>query len=276
MLLLSVALISFLWSCFYSRVLRAPSSDPSVWRAGGGWYSGSRLQQQHPTAFRTNLLLSTRGKLSTFTTSAHRNVWVTSLPSSFKNTRDLIVWETEEGKRESFSMNYFPFNWASTKTKHIVTNSFEIQILKCLQVALEVSDLHWQLLLVLSVLFVLLQYLSNETNIYPHASRNIPGQCNFGPYKPNKVEHKEMFLPGSCLWFLLPDTLKNSPCCPKFFSACWYTDTWVKIQFVVRDLVRSIAQFAHIQCYRFSVFLIFASILVFWGRFCSFPVGVVG
>lgn len=138
------------------------------------------------------------------------------------------------------------------------------------------SSLHWKWVTCTGSccwyyqLFVLLQYLSNETNIYPHASRNIPGQCNFGLYKPNKVEHKEMFLPGSCLWFLLLDTLKNSPCCPKFFSACCYKDIWVKIQFVVRGLVKSIAQFAHIQCYRFSVFLIFVSVLFFWGGFAAF------
>lgn len=142
--------------------------------------------------------------------------------------------------------------------------------MKCLKFALKVSEFLWQLLLVLSMLFVLLQYLSNETNIYAHASHNIPGQRSFGLYKPNKVEHKDMFLSGSCLWFLLLDTLKNSPRCPKFFSACQYRDIRVKIQFVVRDLVRSIAQFAHIKCYRFAVFLIFASVLVFWGGFAAF------
>lgn len=143
--------------------------------------------------------------------------------------------------------------------------------MKCLKFALKLNEMHWQLLLVLSVLFVLLQYLSNEINIYPHTSHNIPGQCNFGLYKPNKVEHKEMFLPGSCLWFLLLDTLKNSPCCPKFFSTCQYTDTWVKIQFVVRGLVKNTAQFVHIQCYRFSVLLIFASFLVsVWVGFTAF------
>lgn len=143
--------------------------------------------------------------------------------------------------------------------------------MKWLKFALRVDEMHWQLhWYCQQVLFVLLQYLSNETNIYPHASHNIPGQCSFGLYKPNKVEHKEMFLPGSCLRFLLLDTLKNSPYCPKFFSTHQYTDIWVKIQFIVRDLVKSITKFAHIQCYRFSVFLIFASVLFFWGGFAAF------
>lgn len=146
--------------------------------------------------------------------------------------------------------------------------------MKCLKFALKVNWFRWQLLLVLSMLFVLLQYLSNETNIYPHASHNIPRQCNFGLYKLNKVEHKDVFLPGSCLWFLLLDTLKNSPRCPKFFSTLQYADIWIKMQFVVRDLVKSIAQFAHIQCYRFSVFL-FCFCFGFLGRFCSFLVEVI-
>lgn len=81
---------------------------------------------------------------------------------------------------------------------------------------------------------------------------------------------RRCFLPGSHLWFLFLDTLKNSPCCPKFFSTHQYTDIWVKIQFVVRDLVKSITKFAHVQWYRFLVFLIFASILVFSGGFTAF------
>lgn len=266
-ILLSVALISFFLNCFYSRGLRVPSSAPSVWKAGEGWYSRSQAA--------VGIIPQLLGQISclihkeNFHHSPHLH---TGMFGSLYflwalKTQEPIAWKTEEGKRESFSINCFPFNWASTKTKHIVTSSFEIQIMKCLQFALKVGDLPWQLLLVLSVLFVLLQYLSNETNIYPHASRNIPGQCNFGLSKPNKVEHKEIFLPGSCLWFLLLATLKNSPCCPKFFSAQQYTDIWVKIQFVGKDLIKSIAQFAHIQCYRFSVFLIFASVLVFWGSF---------
>lgn len=198
--LLSVALIYFFLNYFYLRGLRAPSPDLSVWKAGKGWCSGilaavgiipQLLGQTSCFVHKENFKHSPR--LHTGMFGSLYFLWALKTQ---ENWTDCLGNRRRKKRRFSFQLGFYQNKtYCHQQCWNVSARpAIEIQIMKYLKFALRVNEMHWQLRWYCQwVLFVLLQYLSNETNIYPHASHNIPGQCNFGLYKPNNVEHKEMF-----------------------------------------------------------------------------------